>query len=40
MLLELTPDQAFFRENTAKFLAAQVPVDVNTRPAQDDPAGF
>ena len=39
MLLELSPDQEFFRETTAKFLAALVPVD-ELRRRRDDPAGF
>jgi alkylation response protein AidB-like acyl-CoA dehydrogenase len=39
VLLELTPDQAFFRETTAKFLAAHAPVDA-LRELRDDPAGF
>ncbi len=39
MLLELTPDQDFFRETTAKFLAAQAPAEV-IRGMRDDPSGF
>jgi alkylation response protein AidB-like acyl-CoA dehydrogenase len=39
MLLERTPDQEFFRETTAKFLAAYAPVD-ELRRRRDDPAGF
>jgi alkylation response protein AidB-like acyl-CoA dehydrogenase len=39
MLLELSPDQEFLRETTAKFLAAQVPVDT-LRALRDDPAGY
>ena len=39
MLLELTADQDFFRETTAKFLAAQAPVDV-IRGLHKDPSGF
>ena len=39
MLLELSPDQEFFRETTAKFLAAFAPAD-ELRRLRDDPAGF
>jgi alkylation response protein AidB-like acyl-CoA dehydrogenase len=39
MLLELTPDQEFLRETTAKFLANQVPVG-EVRRLRDDPDGF
>jgi alkylation response protein AidB-like acyl-CoA dehydrogenase len=39
MLLELTGEQQFFRETTAKFLEAQVPVG-EIRRLRDDPAGF
>jgi len=39
MLLELTPDQEFFRETTARFLDDQVPVDA-VRGLRDDAAGF
>jgi alkylation response protein AidB-like acyl-CoA dehydrogenase len=39
MLLELTADQAFFRDTTAKFLAEFAPVD-ELRRRRDDPAGF
>jgi len=39
MLLDLTSDQDFFRETTAKFLAAQAPVEV-IRGLRDDPSGF
>lgn len=39
MLLEPSPDQTFFRETTAKFLAAEAPVD-RLRHLRDDPAGF
>ena len=39
MLLDLTSDQAFFRETTAKFLADLVPVD-EVRRLRDDPDGF
>jgi alkylation response protein AidB-like acyl-CoA dehydrogenase len=39
MLLELTPDQEFFRETTAKFLAKLAPVD-ELRRRRGDPTGF
>lgn len=39
MLFDLTPDQEFFRETTAKFLSQQVPVG-EIRRLRDDPAGF
>ncbi|HZQ58674.1 MAG TPA: acyl-CoA dehydrogenase family protein [Acidimicrobiales bacterium] len=39
MLLELTPDQEFFRETTARFLDDQAPVDA-VRGLRDDAAGF
>jgi alkylation response protein AidB-like acyl-CoA dehydrogenase len=39
MLWELTSDQEFFRQTTAKFLADQVPVDVLRR-LRDDPIGY
>jgi alkylation response protein AidB-like acyl-CoA dehydrogenase len=39
MLLELTSDQEFFRETTAKFLGAECPV-AELRAKRDDPAGF
>ena len=39
MLLDLTPDQEFFRETTAKFLADLVPVD-ELRRLRDDADGF
>jgi alkylation response protein AidB-like acyl-CoA dehydrogenase len=39
MLLELSEDQAFFRDTTAKFLADQVPVR-ELRRLRDEPAGF
>src|SRR3954463_15334589 len=39
MKLELSADQAFFRETTAKFLEEQVPVD-ELRRLRNDPAGF
>jgi alkylation response protein AidB-like acyl-CoA dehydrogenase len=39
MLLELSPDQEFFRDTTAKFLAAHAPVDT-LRALRADPAGF
>src|ERR1700704_3310792 len=39
MLLEPSPDQEFFRENTAKFLAAFAPVE-ELRRRRDDAAGF
>jgi alkylation response protein AidB-like acyl-CoA dehydrogenase len=39
MLLELTGEQQFFRETTATFLEAQVPVG-EIRRLRDDPAGF
>ena len=39
MLLQLSSDQEFFRETTAKFLAEQAPVDVLRR-LREDPAGF
>src|SRR3954452_6746202 len=39
MLLQLSSDQDFFRETTAKFLSDQVPVDVLRR-LRDDAAGY
>jgi alkylation response protein AidB-like acyl-CoA dehydrogenase len=39
VLLELSHDQAFFQDTTAKFLAAHAPVD-ELRRLRDDPAGF
>jgi alkylation response protein AidB-like acyl-CoA dehydrogenase len=39
MLLELTPDQEFFRDTTARFLLDQVPAG-EVRRLRDDPAGF
>ena len=39
MLLELSADQAFFRETTARFLAELAPVD-ELRRRRDDPVGF
>ena len=39
MLLDLTEDQEFFRETTARFLTEQVPPDA-LRSLRDDPAGF
>jgi alkylation response protein AidB-like acyl-CoA dehydrogenase len=39
MLLELSEDQEFFRETTAKFLAALAPVE-ELRRRRNDPAGF
>src|SRR5579871_4920693 len=39
MLLELTPDQEFFRETTARFLDEHAPV-AEVRRRRDDPAGF
>jgi alkylation response protein AidB-like acyl-CoA dehydrogenase len=39
VLLDLTSDQEFFRETTAKFLADLVPVD-ELRRLRDDPDGF
>jgi len=39
VLLDLTPDQEFFRETTAKFLADLVPVD-ELRRLRDDADGF
>jgi alkylation response protein AidB-like acyl-CoA dehydrogenase len=39
VLLELTPDQALFRDATARFLSDQVPLD-EIRRLRDDPAGF
>ncbi len=39
MLLDLTEDQEFFRQTTARFLAEQVPPDA-LRSRRDDPAGF
>jgi alkylation response protein AidB-like acyl-CoA dehydrogenase len=38
MLLDLTPDQEFFRDTTAKFLADQVPADLLQRMAGTVPA--
>jgi alkylation response protein AidB-like acyl-CoA dehydrogenase len=40
MLLDLTPDQEFFRETTAKFLADQVPAATLQQFAGDVPADF
>jgi alkylation response protein AidB-like acyl-CoA dehydrogenase len=40
MLLDLTPEQEFFQETTAKFLANQVPPAVLQRFAGDVPADF
>src|SRR5580700_3019023 len=39
MLLGLSDDQEFFRDNTARFLAEQVPADT-VRGLRDDPVGF
>lgn len=39
MLLDLTDEQEFFRENTAKFLADQMPI-TEVRRLRHDPAGF
>src|SRR5687768_11981795 len=39
MLLQLTVDQGFFRETTARFLDEQAPVG-ELRRLRDDPAGF
>src|SRR5262245_62243505 len=39
MLLELSPDQEFFRETTAKFLAKYAPTD-ELRRLRDDATGF
>src|SRR4051795_2630800 len=39
MLLDLSSDQEFFRETTAKFLTDQAPVDVLRR-LREDPAGY
>src|SRR5271155_317568 len=39
MLLELTSDQEFFRETTARFLSTECPV-AEIRAKRDDPAGF
>ncbi|MCU1353555.1 MAG: acyl-CoA dehydrogenase domain protein, partial [Acidimicrobiales bacterium] len=39
MLLELSSDQEFFRETTARFLDEQVPVGALRR-LRDEPAGF
>jgi alkylation response protein AidB-like acyl-CoA dehydrogenase len=39
MLLELTPDQALFRDATVRFLNDQAPLD-EIRRLRDDPAGF
>ena len=39
MLLDLTEDQEFFRQNTAKFLADQMPIS-SVRQLRHDPAGF
>ena len=39
MLLELTSEQEFFRDTTARFLAANAPV-AELRRLRDDPAGF
>jgi len=40
MLLDLTPDQEFFRETTAKFLADQVPAELLQRMAGTVPADW
>ena len=40
MLLDLTPDQEFFRDTTAKFLADQVPADLLQRMAGTVPADW
>lgn len=39
MLLDPSPDQEFFRDTTARFLAEKVPAD-EIRRLRDDPAGF
>ena len=39
MLLNLSSDQEFFRDTTAKFLREQVPVG-EIRRLRDEPAGF
>ena len=39
MLLDLSPDQEFFRETTARFIDDQVPV-ATLRALRDDPVGF
>src|SRR3954471_5074548 len=39
MLLQLSSDQEFFRETTAKFLTDQAPVEVLRR-LRDEPAGY
>jgi hypothetical protein len=39
VLLQLSSDQEFFRETTAKFLSDQAPVDVLRR-LREDPAGY
>jgi alkylation response protein AidB-like acyl-CoA dehydrogenase len=39
MLLDLTSDQEFFRQTTAKFLESQVSIEA-VRALRDDPAGF
>ena len=39
MLLTPTPDQEFFRDTTARFLAAEAPTS-RLRQLRDDPAGF
>lgn len=39
MLVQLSSDQEFFRDTTAKFLREQVPV-AQLRRLRDDPAGF
>ena len=39
MLVDLTSDQEFFRQTTAKFLESQVPIDA-VRALRDDPAGY
>ena len=39
MLLDLTSDQEFFRQTTAKFLESQVPIEA-VRALRDDPAGY
>src|SRR6185312_4886243 len=39
MLLDLTSDQEFFRQTTAKFLDSQVSIEA-VRALRDDPAGF
>ncbi len=39
MLFDLSSDQEFFRQTTAKFLESQAPID-EVRRLRDDPAGF